>query len=63
MERLVIYATFLTGPCFGTMLVSLIVARRLFRDVQILFELNEWMLSVFAAIVSFAIAGVVVQLV
>lgn len=63
MERLVIYATFLTGPCFGTMFVSLIIARRLFRDAQILFDLSEWMLLILAAIVSFAVAGVVVQLI
>ena len=63
MERLVIYAAVLTGPCFGVMLVGLIAARRLFRDVQILFDLSEWILLIIAAIVALAIAGVVVQLV
>ncbi len=63
MERLVAYAAVLTGPCFGVMLVGLVIARRLFRDVQILFDLSEWILLIIAAIVALAIAGVVVQLV
>lgn len=62
MERLVLYATVITGPCFGTMFTSLIIARRIFRDAQILFDLNEWVLLILAIIVSIAIAGVVVQL-
>lgn len=63
MERLVAYAAVLTGPCFGVMLVGLIAARRLFRDVQFLFDLSEWVLLIIAGIVALAIAGVVVQLV
>lgn len=62
MERLGLYATIMIGPCFGTMFVSLIIARRLFRDTQILFDISEWILLILATIVSFAIAGVVVQL-
>lgn len=57
------YAAVLTGPFLGVMLVGLIIARRLFRDVQILFDLSEWILLIIAAIVALAIAGVVVQLV
>ena len=63
MERLVAYAIVLTGPCFGVMLVCLIAGRRLFRDVQILFDLSEWVLLIIGAIVAIAVAGVVVQLV
>lgn len=63
MERLIAYAIVLTGPCYGVMLVGLIIARRLFRDAQILFDLSEWILLIIAAIVALAIAGVVVQLV
>ena len=63
MEHLVAYAAVLTGPCFGVMLVGLIIARRLFRDVQILFDLSEWILLIIAAIVAIAVAGVAVQLV
>lgn len=63
MGRLVLYATMMIGPCFGSMFVILIIARRVFRDTQILFELNEWILLILAAIVSIAIAGVAVQLV
>ena len=63
MERLVMYAAVLTGPCFGVMLVGLIAARRLFRDVQILFDLSEWVLLIVAIIVGIAVAGVAVQFV
>ena len=63
MERLAMYAIVLTGPCFGVMLVCLIAGRRLLRDVQILFDLGEWVLLIIAGIVALAIAGMVVLLV
>ena len=63
MERLVAYAIVLTGPCFVVMLVCLIAGRRLFRDVQILFDLSEWVLLIVAIVVGIAVAGVAVQFV
>ena len=63
MERLVLCSVVLIGPCYVLMILGLVIARRVFSNTQILFDLNEWVLLLVAAIVAMAVAGVVVQLI
>jgi hypothetical protein len=63
MERLVLCSVVLIGPCYVLMILGLVIARRVFPNTQILFDLNEWVLLLVAAIVAMAVAGVVVQLI
>jgi len=63
MERLALWSMALFGPCYGLMILGLLIARRVFSETQILFELNEWGTLFVAAIVAVAVAGVVVQLI
>lgn len=62
MEHLVLWSAGLVGPCYGAILIGLIVARRLFPTVQFLDDLSEWLLLFFASIAAIAVAGIVVQL-
>jgi len=63
MERLVHWSAVLIGPCYVLMLASLVIARRVFSNTHILFDLNEWVILLAAAIVAMAVAGVAVQLI
>ena len=63
MERLILWSAVLIGPCYALMILGLVIARRVFSNTQILFDLNEWVLLLVAAIVAMAVAGVVVQLI
>lgn len=61
MERLIILSALLVGPIYLVMLAAIYFARRLFPDMQILFELTEPMLILAAATLAFAVAGMLVQ--
>ena len=63
MERLVLWSAVLIGPCYVLMLAGLVIARRVYSNTQILFDLNEWVILLVAAIVAMAVVGVVVQLI
>ncbi|CAG0966822.1 hypothetical protein GPROT1_01244 [Gammaproteobacteria bacterium] len=63
MIVIVQWSAMLTGPFFAVLLVGLYVARRLFSDARILFELTEPMLIVAAAIFAVATAGIIAQII
>jgi hypothetical protein len=63
MQRLVLWSAILTGPCLVLLMLALYLARRLFPEVRILFELTEPILMIAAGIVALALAGVSVQLI
>ena len=63
MEQLVLWSAVFIGPCYVLLVAGLVIARRVFSNTQILFDLNEWGTLFAAAIVAMAVAGVVVQLI
>ncbi len=62
MQRLTLWSATLVGPCYGILLVGLIVARRFFPEAQILYELTEPILMIAAATIALAIAGLITQI-
>lgn len=61
MQRLILFAIMLFGPCLLILLAALYLARRFFPEMQVLFELSESMLVFAAGVIAFALAGLLAQ--
>ena len=62
MQILLTWTAMLVGPCYVFLLAGLQLSRRLFPEVQVLYELAEPILLFLAAVFALAIAGIIVQL-
>ncbi len=63
MPQIALFWAVLVGPLYVMFLVALLISRRLFPDVQVLYEVVEPFLMLAASGVALALAGVLVQLV
>ncbi len=62
MQTLLIWTAVLIGPFYLFLLMSILVARRLFPDAQILYEVIEPILICVAGACALAVAGFLAQL-
>ena len=63
MPHLLLFWAVLVGPLYVMFLIALLIGRRLFPEVQVLYEVVEPFLMLAASGLALALAGVLVQLV
>lgn len=63
MPHLLLFWAVLVGPLYVIFLIALLIGRRLFPEVQVLYEVVEPFLMLAASGLALALAGVLVQLV
>ncbi len=62
MQSLLIWTAVLIGPFYLVLLISILVARRVFPDAQVLYELVEPILLFIAGACALAVAGLLAQI-